>query len=879
MAYTFDEVLNAFKNAQTNNPQRWGGLDVYEFAKQASQVDPNFQPVAQSNWVQKGSRAIDQALAQTGLPEASGNIIGQLAGAFNPAYRETAERVGRTLPRQVVNIAPLAIPGYGIPISAALTGADVYTQTGSPAAGVVGAGLGLAAPLLGAKVGGQLALGKFAQSGARVGVSEAGQLVPASIAQRIGEFTGRQAGAYVGGEVAGEATSLAAGQGPYNPLSPEAVIGNVVGTLPFTGLDIHDYVKEVRPAIARYSTDKQLDIEQPAKEVPEFAPKGTPKNDEIVTQLISQQARLAEINKLEKTPELEAEKSAILKNINQLAFQRTPLPSNDVATGVVAPELVQTEFDFTTQKANQERNKNDATSVLSSIKTANNELKNVTEGQLVLDFEARTNAGELPAQAVSKSTQAVANRAVDKVEVKEGLRGSAKRVVENRARRQEEFNTVLGGQAPEVQKGVADALLKVQQQVTTDPAKADMRFQGVVLKWLSEGSGDVNKLQRSLNSALNLVKKTIEEPGKTRLVEEKEQPIVSQADFDEDNFVQDVLGAAHENDEQDPPNSLLANAIVTKIDDSVKVMGDLSDAEIQALGLVDIDVPMWRRAFEHLSPMLQKGRVNAAELQKAFDEGGIELDAMEFLMEPATVEMFAHAAKGLYGDQVSVVRGDDGSVHLIGPGSDIPAPGKIPSLMIQTRNLLDLWFSKAGYKPEETKALTEFGMRIAGLASGLDDVNLGVIKTTLQNLGGLSDIGGAQVWLRNMGDDPVRLHAVLAHELGHQISQGHFQGKMPMEWQQRYDNASRFLRDLSPEDRQSVMRILQSPCLSSSVVTLLLMSWWLRQVRVQRKLWHKRRVWLCWVRWVKTVSGVLWSRCCRNPLRIGCFMCWTWRRR
>ena len=158
MAYTFDEVLNAFKNAQTNNPTAMGWFDVYEFAKQASQVDPNFQPVAQSNWVQRGSRAIDQALAQTGLPEASGNIIGQLAGAFNPEWQAEATRVGRTLPRQVVNIAPLAIPGYGIPISAALTGADVYTQTGSPAAGVVGARPGLAAPLLGAKVGGQLDL-------------------------------------------------------------------------------------------------------------------------------------------------------------------------------------------------------------------------------------------------------------------------------------------------------------------------------------------------------------------------------------------------------------------------------------------------------------------------------------------------------------------------------------------------------------------------------------------------------------------------------------------------------------------------------------------------------------------------------------------------
>ena len=202
-----------------------------------------------------------------------------------------------------------------------------------------------------------------------------------------------------------------------------------------------------------------------------------------------------------------------------------------------------------------------------------------------------------------------------------------------------------------------------QQQVQGDPAKADMRFHGTVLKWLQEGSGDLGKLDNALKGATEIAKLpvpkeakvvgktfdsrldakiaaddfnqantqqniryTVKNLGKGKfqvleevwekteplvegatagpetvpLPEQAEQPINTQADFDEDNFVQDVLGAAHEKDEQDPPNSLLANAIVTKIDDSVKAMGDLSDNEIQALGLVDIDVPMWRRAFEHL---------------------------------------------------------------------------------------------------------------------------------------------------------------------------------------------------------------------------------------------------------------------------------------
>ena len=43
---------------------------------------------------------------------------------------------------------------------------------------------------------------------------------------------------------------------------------------------------------------------------------------------------------------------------------------------------------------------------------------------------------------------------------------------------------------------------------------------------------------------------------------------------------------------------------------------------------------------------------------------------MEFLMEPATVEMFAHAAKGLYGDQVRWLGGMMGGCMWIRWKSD-----------------------------------------------------------------------------------------------------------------------------------------------------------------------------------------------------------------
>ena len=108
----------------------------------------------EDNWIKRTSVGIDRLLEKTGLPQAGeefGRAVGEAVG--DP---EAGAYYGRGAARMGVNSLPLLLPGpgwIGAAGMAALSGAEAYTSTGSPTAGVLGAAMAGVSP----------AVGKFAE--------------------------------------------------------------------------------------------------------------------------------------------------------------------------------------------------------------------------------------------------------------------------------------------------------------------------------------------------------------------------------------------------------------------------------------------------------------------------------------------------------------------------------------------------------------------------------------------------------------------------------------------------------------------------------------------------------------------------------------------
>jgi hypothetical protein len=157
--------------------------------------DDKYAAGKSDNWLKRASVGIDRAIESTGIPEttgAAGRSFGELVG--NP---EMGESVGRSMGRLAVNMAPMFIPGVGLPATAArlggmglLAGADTYTQTDSPAAGVL-SGLTVAALPKVANLAEQAVLKRFLPNAGVAAVEGVNsRLVQGSIATNPAFLTG-----------------------------------------------------------------------------------------------------------------------------------------------------------------------------------------------------------------------------------------------------------------------------------------------------------------------------------------------------------------------------------------------------------------------------------------------------------------------------------------------------------------------------------------------------------------------------------------------------------------------------------------------------------------------------------------------------------------
>lgn len=196
----------------------------------------------QDNFIKDASVGVDRLLEATGIPKATGEFgagVGSLVG------NEAAGRsIGQNLPRQMVNFAPLAAGPWGLPAVAALSGAETYTNTGSPAAGILSgltnvampgvAGLGERAVLRG--MGAKYLEGPIADAAGNA-VGRVDRFFPTA-GQHVASFLGGQGAAAVLGEASSAAQAGLDPDREYHFSPSETALGLTLGQLPFAAVHL-----------------------------------------------------------------------------------------------------------------------------------------------------------------------------------------------------------------------------------------------------------------------------------------------------------------------------------------------------------------------------------------------------------------------------------------------------------------------------------------------------------------------------------------------------------------------------------------------------------------------------------------------------------------
>lgn len=234
------------------------------------------------NWIKQASVGLDRMIESVpGLIEGStefGRAFGGLVG-----HPEVGAQIGAGLPRMTANFAPLMVPGLGWGALAAtglLSGADTYTHTGSPAAGLLsgvtaatlpwvagraeqgvlgfirnrGLKAGLGEASLPTQVSGRIARG-WSEAGDPLAIQNVNRLFPNTFAQKAASFgTGQlAAGGYL--EASGLGQDLLAGQPLHNPFSVETALNLTLGQLPFAGIHGAKRLAGLGPKVAIRSDD------------------------------------------------------------------------------------------------------------------------------------------------------------------------------------------------------------------------------------------------------------------------------------------------------------------------------------------------------------------------------------------------------------------------------------------------------------------------------------------------------------------------------------------------------------------------------------------------------------------------------------------------
>ncbi len=211
---SYRDILDEYERAQAFGSFQ-GSLKDYSTKMNQVFENTDYQEGLRDGWLPRADTYIDRALEYTGLPEASKNLFGAIGGAVG--YRQAGENIGQSLPRSLVNMAPLLLGGpVGAIGSGALMGAETYAKTGSAGAGVV---TGLSGALMPAFARGGQALAQKAGAGV------------------VGQYVGSQAAALLPN--AGAAYKQQQMLNPDQPFDWENFAAEtLISQIPFTAYDI-----------------------------------------------------------------------------------------------------------------------------------------------------------------------------------------------------------------------------------------------------------------------------------------------------------------------------------------------------------------------------------------------------------------------------------------------------------------------------------------------------------------------------------------------------------------------------------------------------------------------------------------------------------------
>jgi hypothetical protein len=287
------------------------------------------------NVIKQFSHTLDKVLEESGLVDVGrefGRASGELVGA-----PEVGAQIGAGLPRSTINFAPLFVPGVGWGAAAArlggtalLSGAETYTETDSPLAGLISGGTSAAFP-----------------SVARFGEG--------LIKNRVGSFLSGQLLAGGFGEASGVVQTLAQGETPeFHPVN--TLLGLTLGQAPFAAIHLGTKVLGIGPKaveVANKVTQERTARDEVAK-VPPIATIPDTQTPDVVSfnVLRETEQRLSQIRgeqvKVQKdltlSPEEKVNKvNALLAEESELQRQKEQVVGDTVLGDIIRPDTTRTQ--------------------------------------------------------------------------------------------------------------------------------------------------------------------------------------------------------------------------------------------------------------------------------------------------------------------------------------------------------------------------------------------------------------------------------------------------------------------------------------------------------------------------------------------------------
>lgn len=257
----FGQVNNLFDDLKQKNPA-FNKMTLPEFSDFMNRQTntQNFSAGQTDNWLMRASSGFDELIGKTGLPSFLGDVGAGLGGAVSQDASKTLRQIFQDVPRDLVNLAPAMFTAatplapLGIATTAALAGTSGYERSGgSVPVGLISGATAGAMPAV-ARMAGQKALqymgAPLVEDLVTQGTSAGGKYIAKNVGQRLGEVGAENVAATALGELGGQASSVATGQGLYNPLAPENLVAMIGGNIPFAVLDLPQLVSPLAPKTA-----------------------------------------------------------------------------------------------------------------------------------------------------------------------------------------------------------------------------------------------------------------------------------------------------------------------------------------------------------------------------------------------------------------------------------------------------------------------------------------------------------------------------------------------------------------------------------------------------------------------------------------------------